>query len=666
LRQHQEAGSGALLAYLPAQEEQKPAMHTRSAPARQIGEKKTPIPSGKMDSSAKLPKPASNSETGLTARKDWFWLVLLLLPPILLFPRLGGACLWQDEAETAMIGRAILAHGYPLASVGPNTITDQPGHVDLNSSGVWIWAPWLPGYIAALGMALCGVTAFAARLPFAIMGWGVLLVQYAALKDITRNRRLSRYATVLLLASIPFLLHARQCRYYMLLIFFTLIQLWGYVRMTRQQANGTWMFLGGGIGLYYSWYPQAAVLLLATGVHACILHRNVRFLRRLFLSWAGIGAGTLPFFFFTQAWSRDYMGTGHNYEELWRYLGGLRAYLIQIHVYFWPALLALPLLGMRRSKSAADRFRAKRIRIAIFVILLFAAACFPPGPWSLSLMGCALAAAGMEVITFFRSPSEACRGLALRDEWILLILVAAFACLIIAGLAPYPFFRYYLGLFPVFSILTAVTVLELARGKPWLSIALMVCLLSCNLIQLGPLALLTRAVQATGLASPEDYRNDFGYLPNNMNAVLALRLAAPHGGLQSPAAGYFQEITHNYVGPISGVVRYLHAHAKSNENILTTYEHFPLMFHTDLKVFSIHLQDDVPDYPDWVLMHGNVRPVFAGRLAQALRNPAEYEPAPVEAHEYGWENSPEPVFHLFRSPEGGAPVKLFHHVKPPG
>ena len=91
--------------------------------------------------------------------RDPFWIVLILLAPLLLFPNLGNRFLWQDEAETALLARSVVQHGYPLAHDGQRTISDQPGSPDVNDAGVWIWTPWLQLYPVAASFALLGESA---------------------------------------------------------------------------------------------------------------------------------------------------------------------------------------------------------------------------------------------------------------------------------------------------------------------------------------------------------------------------------------------------------------------------------------------------------------------------------------------------------------------------
>jgi hypothetical protein len=207
-------------------------------------------------------------------------------------------------------------------------------------------------------------------------------------------------------------------------------------------------------------------------------------------------------------------------------------------------------------------------------------------------------------------------------------------------------------------------VLALASGRRWIAISLTACLMSCNLLSLGPFSIVTRLAEAAGLASRDSYFSEFGYLPNNTNAALTLRIRESFPRFQSMAWKYVQELTHEYIGPIAAVVLHLRANAHAGDNILVTYEQFPLMFYADLKVYSTQAGKDIPEYPDWVLIHGTSNPTLPEKLIQALRNPAQYQRAPVDAREYFWENVPEPASHLYLTPNNGPRVVLFHRVGP--
>lgn len=600
----------------------------------------------------------------LSRRFDQFLLVLILVPPLLLSPRLGQPCLWQDEAETALLGKATLEHGYPLAVNGQQVISDQTGEKDLNAAGIWIWTPWLQDYVAALSFAVFGVTTWAARLPFALIGWAVLILNYAVLKDITRDRRLSRYATLLLLASVPFLLHARQCRYYMLLTLFTMIHVWGYVRLTRQARGSAWLFLAGGIGLYHSFFPQLLASTIAMAVHALLFHRNRTFLFRFALYSGVVGAVSLPFFIYTRAWSRNYARVGYGFDNWWRYLATLRAYLLQVHVYCWPALLALPLVWKQQSRKDAPWRAIGRVTLIILALLWLVAMAAPPTVFSLASLGIIVVIAGVYLALRLsaRPQGEAAPRSSLENPGLLVLLLSV-GVFLFAGICNFPFFRYLIGILPLFAVATAATVIAVGSGRRWGPAALTVCLVVCDVIQLGPFLVTTGLAKATRVASDDQFMTDFGQSGSNLSCYQTLRIGRPFPRLRSLPWEYAYELTHDYLGPVGTVIHYLHEHARTGETLITSYEHFPLMFYTDLKVYSARTGTNLSVLPDWVLIHGSDPPRFSEGLAQALKNPEAYRQMPIMAHELQYENAPEPNWHQFRTPTKGPLVKLFRRVR---
>lgn len=609
-------------------------------------------------------KPTAEAPGVPPRRFDWFWLLLIVVPPLLLFPRLGQTYLWQDEAETALLGQAVLEHGYPLAVGGKHLISDQPGQADVNAAGIWIWTPWLQDYVAAVSFALFGLTTWAARFPFALLGWVVPLITYAALNNVTKNRTVSRYTAILVVASIPFLLHARQCRYYMLLALFTMLHAWGYVRLTRQARGGAWLFITGGIGLYHSFFPQLLASTIAMAAHTFFFHRNRSFFSRFALCLGVIGAGSLPFFIYTNAWSRNYEGAGYGFDDLGRYLATLRAYLLQVHVYCWPFSLVLLVICKRRTHKGAPGRRNQRMRLTILALSWLVALCAPPSGWSFALLVIVVVLAGIDLTRWLlNAPGGKTGAGPLREELALLALLLSVSVILFAGICNYPFYRYLIGLLPLFAAATAATVVAVGSSRRWGAAALTACLVACNIVQLGPFTLATGLAEAIRLVSKDQYANEYGYLPSNMNSSQTLMLIFAFPRLRSLAWEYAQEITHDYLGPIGAVVQYLSTHAQPDDVLVTTYEHFPLMFYTNLRVFPARASERLADPPDWVFVHGEYASPFPDRLAQAVRNPKEYQQVPIAAREFSFENIPEPNWHRFRTPTGGPPVSLFHRVR---
>ncbi len=142
------------------------------------------------------------------------WIILLLAAgAVLLLANLGDANgrLWQDEAETAVLAKNTLLYGYPRAFDGVNRLNPA---LPLAPGEAWTYHPWLSMYVLAGSFALLGATTFAARLPFALMGLASVLLFHRMVQRMTGDRALARWAGLLLVTSVPFLLHMRQCRYY--------------------------------------------------------------------------------------------------------------------------------------------------------------------------------------------------------------------------------------------------------------------------------------------------------------------------------------------------------------------------------------------------------------------------------------------------------------------
>ena len=162
---------------------------------------------------------------------------------LLVLPNLGTKPLWQDEAETALVARQMVKTNtwlpYAFDDQGP---ISQDWNYQFKVSPLWRWHPWLQFYVTALSFKLLGVSAFAARLPFALIGtaayWYFLnfLTKHSpSLRGAKRRGNLAFFLTaaILFLLSTPLLLHLRQSRYYSLSLFFTLLTIDGYLDMQR-------------------------------------------------------------------------------------------------------------------------------------------------------------------------------------------------------------------------------------------------------------------------------------------------------------------------------------------------------------------------------------------------------------------------------------------------
>ncbi len=235
-------------------------------------------------------------------RPDWILLLVLLAGAYLILTNLGETRLWTDEAEAACLGQSILEHGVPTAFDGRNYMTQWvvAKREDFNDELVWVLSPWLQLYVSAGSFALLGVNTLAARLPFALVGIACLWMIFALAKRATGDKRIARTASLLLLTSIPFLLHSRQGRYYPIAMFATMWILHAYIGMLERKKWSTVHIVVAVSVLFHANYGLCVPLLGALVLHALFYAWGRARLWQVFAVPAGIGLLTLPWAFYAE------------------------------------------------------------------------------------------------------------------------------------------------------------------------------------------------------------------------------------------------------------------------------------------------------------------------------------------------------------------------------
>ena len=279
-----------------------------------------------------------------------FMALVFVVGGMLLLWRLDDMYLWQDEAETALVSRHLLTYGLPLATNGRDWVqqTDLMSE-SFNKSYVWTWHAWLQFALTALSFALLGPTTFAARLPFVLVGLLSLCFFYWFVLGWLGDRRVARLATILLLFCVPFLLHLRQCRYYALAAFFTLLTLDAYRHLRAGKRWAVPYFVLSATLLYHGHFGAFFPTLAALGLHLLVRRVHGRVLQHLLVSFALIILLALPWMRFMQVWS-------HRQELQWsRSLSHLIQFSLYITVWIFPLILAgvLVVAWLRRSTKAS-------------------------------------------------------------------------------------------------------------------------------------------------------------------------------------------------------------------------------------------------------------------------------------------------------------------------
>ena len=179
----------------------------------------------------KLPYRDTNTKNVLV------YVAIVLLAAFALFYNIDDRLLWGDEAETALLAVNINKYKLPTVTDGKNFITLLGLGHDSNKDNIWVWSPWLDEYIAAASFFLFGKNSFTARLPFVLIAFlSVLFFMWMAY-EIFNNHEITIFATLLYVTNVPFLLHARQCRYYALIIFAQIWMIYGYQQLTKEKSR---------------------------------------------------------------------------------------------------------------------------------------------------------------------------------------------------------------------------------------------------------------------------------------------------------------------------------------------------------------------------------------------------------------------------------------------
>lgn len=527
---------------------------------------------------------------GAPARTRLLLLVLLVaLACVPFVANLGDQSLWQDEAQTALLARSVLEHGKPLGTDGRNFFSQELG-AEYGPGYIWRWHTWLPFYVLAGAFAVLGESTFSARLPFALFGIATVVAAYFFAKTLWKSHRAGLIAGLLLTGSVPFLILSRQCRYYSLAAFFSVVGLYAYVRLIEKHRSAPWVYLAASVCLFHTHYVYWAALVATVLVDMALLHREAW--RRTAL-YTGIAAAlNLPWIVWLSG-----MSYGDRYGETvlslaqverfapsfaWQFV----RYGVTPTVFVVLAVLALWRLP-RGSRAGRGSSGSRRRDLGV-------ERADPPHPRA-------------------RAPVE----VAVWKRAVLPLLFIAANIAVLSLTAPAPFFRYLAPLLPLGSVLAAGTVEAAMNRRFWL-----------------------------GLAA--------------LGGFLAFQ----------PLPEFAYEITHDFRGPVDGIVRYLNEHAKADDVVAITYSDLPLKFYTGLRVVGGLTGEDLAPAKnaDWIIVRKHVisEKDYAVRqyLAQNILWP-QYRRIEIDYPDTPFQNRESPQDHLYRTATDADRVIIFQRIASP-
>jgi len=304
--------------------------------------------------------PAQIADDPATWYRDPILWLLTFIAALLLLYNLGGRCLWQDEAETALLGRNILHYGKPVASDGINVVSQEAGH-EFGADRVWRWSPWVQFYLAAAGLKLAGDSTLGARLPFALLAMLVVPLTYLLARRVYESILVARFAALAMTASVWFLLHARQARWYAPAYVLACVILLAVFECRRSIAWSVVLALSGA-ALFYTNYFVAICFLVAIAVASPLIGIN----RRLIAGLAGAALLSIPGVIHFNIFGKAGGGQASAWTQFWIYV-----------VQFLTFLAPLPLLVIAawNDRRPATRFLFA-LAAATCVMLAFA-------PWTM-------------------------------------------------------------------------------------------------------------------------------------------------------------------------------------------------------------------------------------------------------------------------------------------
>jgi hypothetical protein len=529
-------------------------------------------------------------------------LLLLAVAAFLFLFRLDHRPFWQDEAETACLARNVLKYGVPRAYDGVNLISQENGQ-EFGPDYLWRWSPWLQIYLAASAFWLGGLTTWMGRYPFVLAGLLCIGMVYLLIRHGLGNTVWAWLAAACLTLSVPFLLFARQCRYYALAAFLVTISLSAFRADWQHRAAPAAILVASLIALLHTNYLVFLCFVPSFGAAVLLFYRRQLPLRRTLLLVVLTVALTLPALTFFRFWQH---GTPIHPPETLRHLG---QYSIDVFQFMLPLPLLLLVLWLCGRSLLPDRWVTAG-----------------PAPRSAS----------------FR-PRPPVSGLSEDQRWVLFLLVILLGNLMIISLLPIRFHRYLAHLYPLTAMI-AGWALWMVWSRRWfwgLGLFLLLCL--TNYLHVLPLQWLGVAQHPPGDRAMLTSAN----LPLQLYFT---ELLSPYPDVNQSLITFFQQ--HAKPGDLIWV--------NYGDLPLQFYTSLPIRG-------GLQPTGPAPQKPyNWVVKRQSfpyqVKYNHNDDLCHSQPSPAQYEKIVLPYPDEPFGNRSDPIFHRFISPTGLYPDLVVYRL----
>ncbi len=298
--------------------------------------------------------------------------LLLFLSFLIIFTGLDDSVLQVDEGADTLVSSSILKHGLPMHSDGLNHTMLYADIFD----GIFIYRTWVPYYLQSISLHFLGNNTFAARFPFALVGFLSIWCLYHFANRLTQEKTVAVFAATFLATCVPALLYFRTSRYVALPILLTPILLLFYINIFEKSKWNPIPFTVTSIIFFHTMYVEFAGLILGMLIHLYIYRKDVEpsNLKRIRMPAVITALLCLPWLLFLPALSKNisefYTSTSLLIDtSTLGYLKHFMAFLFQINSYIFPLIL-IPFIFLGPLKNF--RRPVSLLVISVFFIILTA------------------------------------------------------------------------------------------------------------------------------------------------------------------------------------------------------------------------------------------------------------------------------------------------------
>jgi 4-amino-4-deoxy-L-arabinose transferase-like glycosyltransferase len=487
-------------------------------------------------------------------------LLIFIVSTLIFLPNLGRHFLWQDEAQTALISRSILANGIPYGHDDKNSFSQELG-AENGNGGIYKWHPWVPFYIHAACFQLFGQSDFAARFPDALFGIGTVLLCFWTVRSTGKGIRASLLAASILMLMVPFLLLSRQCRYYSMATFFSMGCIWTYFLFLQSKKNARILLVCSTVILFHVQIIYGAIFLVTIMIHSTLTGKE--FIKRILSPIVGILCFILPWIgYISEISYQSRYGQFFDNSNLYFTKGFLFAFIRQLENYVIPFY---------------------------FLIFLYI------------------------VIVWHRNNiRNICSNTILYTSFYFLYVILILITLSLT--APSTFFRYLAPVLPICAIVVAEIV-------------------------------------------------DLGFQANLVLGCIGLFLILLH----QPLSNYCYELTHDFRGPMEGLVSHLRQNAQPTDTVAISSGDMPLKWYTHLRIIGGLTGENLEGarHARWVIIRKYFTSTQGFVVRQYLQSQVQtghYRKFIIDAPDTPYENREDPKNHLYRTATGEDNVVIYERI----